>query len=63
MIGKFRIVFTYRTKDIQRHFERTGFEPYFGMLEWMIDVAEKRKHKIHWLPDETGTCADCELNR
>ena len=47
----------------QRHFERTGFEPYFGMFPWLIDVAQKRKLKIEWLPDEQKSCGDCELNK
>lgn len=45
-----------------RHFERTGFEPYFGMFPWLIDVAEKRELKIQWIPDEQESCRDCELN-
>ncbi len=47
----------------QRHFERTGYEPYFGMFRWLIDVAQKRKLKIEWLPDERESCQDCELNK
>lgn len=47
----------------QRHFERTGYEPYFGMFPWLIDVAQKRKMKIEWLPDEQESCGDCELNK
>lgn len=47
----------------QRHFERTGFEPYFGMFDWLLDVAEKRKLEIEWLPDESVGCEDCELNK
>jgi hypothetical protein len=47
----------------QRHFERTGFEPYFGMFDWLIDVAEKRKLAIEWIPDERKSCQDCEMNR
>ena len=45
------------------HFERTGYEPYCGMLHWLVDVAEKRKLQIEWLPDEAESCADCELNK
>jgi hypothetical protein len=47
----------------QRHFERTGYEPYFGMFDWLIDIAERRKLEIEWLPDESGGCDDCELNK
>jgi hypothetical protein len=48
--------------DGQRHFERTGFEPYFGLLDWFVDVANQRNLKIEWLPDEAQSCRDCELN-
>ncbi len=51
------------TWEGQRHFERTGFEPYFGLFPWLIDVAQKRKLLIEWIPDEERTCADCELNK
>ncbi|MBC7820928.1 MAG: hypothetical protein IAG10_28930, partial [Planctomycetaceae bacterium] len=47
----------------QRHFERTGYEPYCGMIRWLVDVAEKRKLQIEWLPDEAESCGDCELNK
>lgn len=47
----------------QRHFERTGFEPYAGLYPWLLDVAAKRKLQIEWIPDEGKSCYDCELNR
>lgn len=46
-----------------KHFERTGFEPYFGMFPWLIEVAKKHKLEIEWIPDEAKSCGDCELNR
>ena len=46
-----------------RHFERTGCEPYVGMLPLLFDVARRRDLKILWLPDEGRPCGDCELNR
>jgi hypothetical protein len=46
-----------------RHFERTGFEPYFGMFPWLVDVARKGKLEIQWVPDENESCQDCELNK
>jgi hypothetical protein len=46
-----------------RHFERTGFEPYVGMFPWLINVAERRKLEIDWMPDEQQSCGDCELNK
>ena len=46
-----------------RHFERTGYEPYIGMLDLFTDVARRRNLKIEWLPDERESCGDCELNR
>ncbi|MBI3866620.1 MAG: hypothetical protein HY290_32460 [Planctomycetia bacterium] len=46
-----------------RHFERSGYEPYFELLELFLDVAQRRKFKIEWLPDEGESCGDCELNR
>jgi hypothetical protein len=45
-----------------RHFERTGFEPYFGLYPWLIDLARKRDLTIELLPDEGKSCGDCELN-
>ena len=47
----------------QRHFERTGFEPYFGLFPWIIDVARNNKLELEWVPDEQESCRDCELNR
>lgn len=47
----------------QRHFERTGFEPYVGMFPWLIQVARDNELLIEWLPDEGKTCQDCELNK
>lgn len=47
----------------QRHFERTGYEPYFGMFPWLVDVAKKQNLKIEWIPDEKQSCGDCELNK
>jgi len=47
----------------QRHFERTGFEPYFGLFPWLIDVAHARKLELEWIPDEKKSCEDCELNK
>lgn len=46
-----------------RHFERTGYEPYFGMYDWLIAVAAAKQLEIEWLPDEVRSCYDCELNR
>lgn len=46
-----------------RHFERSGYEPYFDMLDLFLDVAQRRKFKIEWLPDEGKSCGDCELNK
>jgi len=46
-----------------RHFERTGFEPYVGMFPWLIDVVQKRKLQLEWVPDEQKSIYDCELNR
>lgn len=46
-----------------RHFERTGFEPYFGMFPWLLDVAEKGRLEIEWIPDERKSCGDCQLNK
>ena len=51
------------TYEGHRHFERTGFEPYFGMFPWLLDVARGRKLDVQWLPDEGESCGDCELNR
>ena len=47
----------------QRHFERTGWEPYSEMLPWLVDVARKRQLKVEWVPDEQQSCEDCELNK
>jgi hypothetical protein len=48
----------------QRHCERTGYEPYFGLFDWLIDVAKQKRLQIEWLPDEAEKgCYDCELNR
>ncbi len=47
----------------QRHFERSGFEPYFGMYPWLLEVAKANKLEIEWIPDEQKSCADCQLNR
>lgn len=58
--GPFLCPLTYQN---QRHFERTGFEPYFGMFPWLIDVARKHGLQVEWTPDEQKSCADCELNR
>ncbi len=46
-----------------RHFERTGSEPYSLFLPWLIDVAEKRRLSIEWIPDEQKSSFECELNR
>jgi hypothetical protein len=46
-----------------RHFERTGFEPYAGMFAWLVDVAQKRKLQIEWIPDERESCQDCPMNK
>ncbi len=46
-----------------RHFERSGFEPYFGMFPWLVSVAEKQKLKLEWIPDEEESCGDCPLNK
>ena len=46
-----------------RHFERTGSEPYSVFLPWLIDVAEKRKLSIEWIPDEQKSSFECQLNR
>jgi hypothetical protein len=45
-----------------RHFERTGFEPYIGMLDLLLEVVEHRKLNIEWLPDEGKSCKDCTLH-
>jgi hypothetical protein len=47
----------------QRHFARTGYEPYIGMLPWLLDVARRHKLKVEWLPDEGQGIGDCQLNR
>lgn len=47
----------------QRHFERTGFEPCFGMFPLLIDVARKKNLVLEWIPDEAKSCADCALNK
>ena len=47
----------------QRHFERSGFEPYFGMYPWLLEVAKANKLEIEWIPDEQESCGDCQLNR
>jgi hypothetical protein len=39
--------------------ERIGF----GMFDWLVSVAEKRKLQIEWLPDQSASCQDCELNK
>ena len=44
-----------------RHFERTGFEPYFGMYPWLLQVARERKLQIEWIPDQEESYVDCEL--
>ena len=49
--------------DGHRHFERTGYEPYFGMFDWLIMVASTKQLEIEWLPDEAESCQDCELNK
>lgn len=46
-----------------RHFERSGFEPYFGMYPWLLEVAKTNKLEIEWIPDERDSCGDCQLNR
>jgi hypothetical protein len=46
-----------------RHFERTGFEPYAGMFAWLVDVAQKRKLEIEWIPDERESYWDCPMNK
>ena len=58
--GPFTCPLTY---EGHRHFERTGFEPYFGMFPWLIDVAKLHQIEIQWVPDEQQSCCDCELNR
>lgn len=47
----------------QRHFERSGYEPYFGMYDWLIAVVSTKQLEIEWLPDEARSCYACELNR
>jgi hypothetical protein len=47
----------------ERHFERSGFEPYIDLLDLFMDVAQRRNLKIEWLPDEGKSCGDCQLNR
>lgn len=49
--------------DNQRHFERTGFEPYAGMFPWLLAIAREHELQIEWLPDEGKSCQDCELNK
>lgn len=49
--------------DGHRHFERTGYEPYFGMFDWLIMIASKKQLEIEWLPDEAESCQDCQLNK
>lgn len=44
-----------------RHFERTGHEPFEGLIPWLVDVAESRKLQLQWLPDQGMTCGDCEF--
>lgn len=58
--GPFKCPITYEGR---RHFERTGFEPYFGMFPWIIDVARRHRLEVQWIPDEGESCADCQLNR
>lgn len=57
--GPFRCPLTFAG---HRHFERTGFEPYFGLFPWLLDVAQKGNLEIEWIPDERPSCGDCELN-
>ncbi len=58
--GSFRCPITFEER---RHFERTGFEPYFGLFPWLIQVAEERKLMLEWIPDQGGSCQDCSLFR
>jgi len=51
------------TFEGHRHFERTGFEPYFGLFPWLIEVAKDRNLAIEWIPDEGKSCHDCSLNK
>lgn len=46
-----------------RHFERSGFEPYFGMFPWLIEVVRSHELELQWLPDEDRSAQDCELNK
>lgn len=45
-----------------RHFERTGYEPYAGMLPWLVDLAHRRRLEVRWVPDEQASCGDCQRN-
>jgi hypothetical protein len=47
----------------KRHYERSGYEPYIGMLPWLIQVAHDKKLEIDWIPDEGGSIFNCEINR
>jgi hypothetical protein len=38
----------------QRHFQRTGCEPYFGMFPLLIEVAKEKGLQIEWIPDEAA---------
>ncbi len=46
-----------------RHFERTGHEPFEGLIPWFIDIAKSRKLQLEWLPDEGESCGDCEFSK
>ncbi len=47
----------------QRHFERTGDEPFCGMVQWLVSIAQAKQLQIEWLPDEQKTFGNCELNK
>lgn len=49
--------------DGERHFERTGDEPFCGMVQWLVSIAQAKQLQIEWLPDEQKTFGNCELNK
>lgn len=41
-----------------RHYERTGYEPYFGLFQGLLNVARIRQLHLEWIPDEGRPLAE-----